>query len=59
MAQPGRLLPADLAQRPNFDAAEQKTVSATDDDDAQRDVMGTPAERVVRLSRIVLSSTFD
>jgi hypothetical protein len=53
------LLPADLAQRPNFDAAEQKTVSATDDDDAQRDVMGTPAERVVRLSRIVLSSTFD
>jgi hypothetical protein len=27
--------------------------------DAQRDVMGTPAERVVRLSRIVLSSTFD
>ena len=32
MAQPGRLLPADLAQRPNFDAAEQKTVSATDDD---------------------------
>ena len=27
--------------------------------DAQRDLMGTPAERVVRLSRIVLSSTFD